>query len=123
NNISKDWVEYLQFDRKQTQEFLANPDQRVDLVVPRGGERLIKFVKENSSAQVIVRGRGNNFVYIHENADTDIALEVILNGKTGKISACNAVDKVLIDANLPNKEAFLKQLEQTLSENNVEIIA
>lgn len=122
NNIATAWVEYLQFDRKQTQEFLANPSQRVDLVVPRGGERLINFVKENSSAQVIVSGRGNNFVYIHDKADTDIALDVILNGKTGKISACNAVDKVLIDSRLPNKEEFLQKLLDTLSENNVEII-
>lgn len=123
NNVSTDWVEYLQFDRKQTQEFLAHPTQSVDLIVPRGGERLIKFVKDNSSAQVIVSGRGNNFVYVHEQADTDIALDIILNGKTGKISACNAVDKVLIDSNLPNKEEFLKQLVDKLSEHNVELIA
>ncbi len=123
NNISTEWVEYLQFDRKQTQEFMANPTQPVDLIVPRGGERLIKFVKENSSAQVIVSGRGNNFVYVHDQADIDIALDVIMNGKTGKISACNAVDKVLIDSHLPNKEEFLKKLVERLSEHNVEFIA
>jgi glutamate-5-semialdehyde dehydrogenase len=123
HGIATDWVEYLQFDRKETQEFLAKPTQQVDLVVPRGGERLIKFVKENSSAQVIVSGRGNNFVYIHDKADTDIALDIILNGKTGKISACNAVDKVLIDSKLPNKEEFLQKLLNTLSENNVEVLA
>ncbi len=123
NNVSPNWVEYLQFDRKQTQEFLANPTQQVDLIVPRGGERLIKFVKDNSSAQVIVSGRGNNFVYVHENADPQIALDVILNGKTGKISACNAVDKVLIDSRLTDKEEFLKDLLKNLSENNVEVIA
>ena len=123
NNVSPNWVEYLQFDRKQTQEFLAHPTQQVDLIVPRGGERLIKFVKDNSSAQVIVSGRGNNFVYVHENADPKIALDVILNGKTGKISACNAVDKVLIDSRLPNKEGFLKDLLSMLSENNVKVIA
>ena len=123
HNISTEWVEYLQFDRKETQEFLANPTQPVDLIVPRGGERLIKFVKENSSAQVIVSGRGNNFVYVHENADTDIALDIILNGKTGKISACNAVDKVLVDANLPNKQEFLEKLLGKLKENNVKVLA
>ncbi|MEG9327226.1 glutamate-5-semialdehyde dehydrogenase [Salinimicrobium catena] len=123
NNVSTEWVEYLQFDRKQTQEFLAHPTQPVDLIVPRGGERLIKFVKENSSAQVIVSGRGNNFVYVHDQADLDIALNVILNGKTGKISACNAVDKVLIDSHLPNKEEFLKKIVDKLSEYDVEFIA
>lgn len=123
NNVATGWVEYLQFDRTKTQEFLKNPNQRVDLIVPRGGERLIQFVKENSSAQVIVSGRGNNFVYVHDKADTDIAIDVILNGKTGKISACNAVDKVLIDSRLPNKEEFLKKLLSKLSENNVRVVA
>ena len=122
NDVSTNWVEYLQFDRKETQAFLKNPSQQVDLIVPRGGERLIQFVKENSSAQVIISGRGNNFVYVHENADTSIALDVILNGKTGKISACNAIDKVLIDSRLPNREEFLKELQNKLSEHNIEII-
>src|SRR5690606_13686139 len=90
NDISTDWVEYLNYDRKQTQAFLEKPSQKVDLVVPRGGEKLIAFVKQNSSCPVIVSGRGNNFVYVHEDADTDLALEVILNAKTTKISACNA---------------------------------
>ncbi|HET8854642.1 MAG TPA: glutamate-5-semialdehyde dehydrogenase [Salinimicrobium sp.] len=123
NNISTQWVEYLQFDRQQTQEFLKHPNQQVDLIVPRGGERLIKFVKDNSSAQVIVSGRGNNFVYVHKDADTSIATDIILNGKTGKISACNAIDKVIIDAALPEKEAFLRDLREKLSENDVRIIA
>lgn len=123
NDVATGWVEYLNLSREKTQAFLKNPDQRVDLIVPRGGERLIEFVKKNSSAQVIVSGRGNNFVYVHDKADTSIAIDIILNGKTGKISACNAVDKVLIDSSLPNKEEFLKELLGKLKENNVRVIA
>lgn len=123
NNVDPAWVEYLQYDRKQTQSFLKQPNQPVDIVVPRGGERLIEFVKQNSSAQVIVSGRGNNFVYVHDKADTELALRIILNGKTGKISACNALDNVLIDANLPNKQDFLTQLIDKLSENNIRVLA
>lgn len=123
NNISKDWVQYLQFDRKETQAFLENPSQKVDLIVPRGGEKLINFVKKNSSCPVIVSGRGNNFVYVHKDAETKVALDVILNGKTGKISACNAIDKILIDSRHPKKEDFIKNLVETLQQNNIEIIA
>lgn len=123
HNISPVWIAYLQFDRKQTQAFLKQPDQPVDIVVPRGGERLIDFVKQNSSAQVIVSGRGNNFVYVHDKADLDIAQNIILNGKTGKISACNALDNVLIDSNLPNKQEFIKNILDKLSENNIQVIA
>lgn len=123
HNISPVWIAYLQFDRKQTQAFLKQPDQPVDIVVPRGGERLIDFVKQNSSAQVIVSGRGNNFVYVHDKADLDIAQNIILNGKTGKISACNALDNVLIDSNLPNRQEFIKNILDKLSENNIQVIA
>ncbi|WP_372935198.1 glutamate-5-semialdehyde dehydrogenase [Seonamhaeicola sp.] len=119
---STDWVEYLQFNRTETQAFLEKPTQPVDLIVPRGGERLIAFVKQHAACPVIVSGRGNNFVYVHKNANTAIALDVIVNGKTAKISACNAVDKVLIDANLPNKEAFIQALISKLKEFKVEIL-
>src|SRR5690606_22958563 len=122
-DISTDWMEYLNYDRKQTQAFLEKPSQKVDLVVPRGGEKLIAFVKQNSSCPVIVSGRGNNFVYVHEDADTELALEVILNAKTTKISACNAVDKILIDSALPNRKAFIDELHDKLSEHNIEIMA
>ncbi|MHC0444915.1 glutamate-5-semialdehyde dehydrogenase [Flavobacterium sp. 3-218] len=122
NKVSKDWVEYLNYNRTETQAFLEKPTQKVDLIVPRGGEKLIEFVKAHATCPVIVSGRGNNFVYVHKDADTDLALKVILNAKTAKISACNAVDKVLIDPKLPNFEGFTSMLIETLKEKNVEII-
>jgi glutamate-5-semialdehyde dehydrogenase len=122
NNVSTEWVEYLNFNRQETQAFLEKPTQKVDLIVPRGGEKLIAFVKAHATCPVIVSGRGNNFVYVHKEADTDIALKVIVNAKTSKISACNAVDKVLIDTRLPNFEGFVAILIEELKESNVEVI-
>lgn len=121
NGTSTDWVEYLQFNRTETQAFLENPTQRVDLIVPRGGERLIAFVKKHATCPVIISGRGNNFVYVHKEADINIALDVIINGKS-KISACNAVDKVLIDENLPNKNEFVKTLISKLKASKIEVL-
>ncbi len=121
-NITTGWVEYLNYNRNKTQAFLEKPTQKVDLIVPRGGERLIAFVKEHATCPVIVSGRGNNFVYVHNEADKRIALENIINGKTDKISACNAVDKVLIDKNLPDKEDFVQDLITNLTNHKVEIL-
>ncbi|WP_282123001.1 glutamate-5-semialdehyde dehydrogenase [Algibacter mikhailovii] len=120
-DASTNWVEYLQYNRAETQAFLEKPTQKVDLIVPRGGERLIAFVKEHATCPVIISGRGNNFVYVHEAADLDIAVDVIMNGKS-KISACNAVDKVLIDENLPNKGKFVKTLISKLKDFNIEVL-
>ncbi|AMC11744.1 gamma-glutamyl-phosphate reductase [Lutibacter profundi] len=121
NNISTEWVEYLNYNRTETQAFLENPTQKVDLIVPRGGEKLIAFVKQNATCPVIVSGRGNNFIYVDTEADLELALKVIINGKTSKISACNAVDKVLINSNLPNNALFIKKLIKKLIEFKVEI--
>jgi len=122
NNISTDWVEYLNYNRTETQAFLENPTQKVDLIIPRGGEKLIAFVKQNATCPVIVSGRGNNFIYVDTEADLDLALKVIINGKTAKISACNAVDKVVINKNIPAKEVFVENLISRLLDSNVEIL-
>jgi len=122
NGISTEWVEYLNYNRTETQAFLEKPTQKVDLIVPRGGEKLIEFVKKHATCPVIVSGRGNNFVYVQQEADLEIALKVILNAKTAKISACNAVDKVLVDNRIPNFEGFAAMLIEELTEANVEIL-
>ncbi|HTG65741.1 MAG TPA: glutamate-5-semialdehyde dehydrogenase [Flavobacterium sp.] len=122
NGVSTDWVEYLNYDRVQTQTFLEKPTQRVDLIVPRGGEKLIEFTKKHASCPVIVSGRGNNFLYINKEANLKKALDIIINGKTTNIGVCNALDKVLIDTKLPNWETFGKQLVEELKKYNVEIL-
>ena len=122
NNISTNWVEYLNYNRAETQAFLEHPTQKVDLIVPRGGEKLIAFVKQHAKCPVIVSGRGNNFVYVDTEADLEMALTVIINAKASKISACNALDKVLISNNLVYKEAFIKTLIKKLIDHKVEIL-
>ena len=122
NDVSTDWVEYLNYDRVQTQAFLEKPTQRVDLIVPRGGEKLIEFTKKHAVCPVIVSGRGNNFVYVSAQADLEKAIAIIINGKTTNIGVCNALDKVLIDANLPNWEAFANQIVTELTKYKVEIL-
>lgn len=122
NGVATDWVEYLNYDRAQTQAFLEKPTQKVDLIVPRGGEKLIEFTKKHATCPVIVSGRGNNFVYVSADADLDKAMAVIINAKTSNISVCNALDKVLIDVNLPNWEVFANQLIRALQERKVTVL-
>ncbi|RXG15826.1 glutamate-5-semialdehyde dehydrogenase [Leeuwenhoekiella aestuarii] len=123
NGLDESWITMLQMNREKTQEFLRNPDQPLDLIVPRGGERLIGFVKEHAKCAVLVSGRGNNFLYIHPKADWAKTIEVIINAKTDKISGCNALDKVLVDKNLPEYESRIKELNEILKEKGVEVLA
>jgi len=122
NGLDTNWVELLNLDRKETQEFLKNPPVKLDLIVPRGGEKLIAFVKEHATGAVLVSGRGNNFLYVSPEADFEVAKKVILNAKTDKISGCNALDKVLVDKKLPDYENKLKELQHLMKEHQVEIL-
>jgi glutamate-5-semialdehyde dehydrogenase len=122
NNISTDWVEYLNYNRAETQAFLEKPTQRVDLIVPRGGEQLIAFTKKHATCPVIVSGRGNNFVYVNKEADLQKALSIIINGKTTNIGVCNALDKVLIDSNLEDWQTFAANLVTELQKYKVTVL-
>ncbi|MDB9723919.1 glutamate-5-semialdehyde dehydrogenase [Polaribacter sp.] len=121
NKVTSDYIKLLQMDRAETQSFLKNPTEQLDLVVPRGGERLIDFVKEHAKCAVLISGRGNNFLYIDESADWDKTLAVIIDAKTAKISACNALDKILINKNIPNFERKLAALQTILKQRSVTI--
>lgn len=122
NNLSKDWIKLLHLKREETQEFLKNPPEKIDLIVPRGGERLIKFVKDHATCAVLISGRGNNFLYVSKNADWLKSVKVIINAKTDKISGCNALDKVLIDKNIPEYEKKVKELKTILNKLDVDLV-
>ena len=122
NGLSKNYIQQLVLNREETQMFLKNPPEKLDLIVPRGGERLINFVKQHATCAVLVSGRGNNFLYIDEDANWEKSVKVILNAKTAKISACNALDKILISSQIENYENKLKDLYNLLSVNGVETL-
>ncbi|TPN84504.1 glutamate-5-semialdehyde dehydrogenase [Aquimarina algicola] len=121
NNLNTDYIQLLTMNREETQIFLKNPTQKLDLIVPRGGEKLISFVKEHAQCSVLVSGRGNNFLYIDQNVDWQKSLNVIINAKTDKISACNALDKILVNTQIPNYHQKLIELKNILKENEVSI--
>src|SRR5690606_33636135 len=123
NGLTADWIQLITLDREATREFLKNPTQPVDLIVPRGGEKLISFVKAHARCAVLVSGRGNNFAYIAPDADWDKVLPVVVNSKTDKISACNALDKVLVDAATPGLPEKLKQLGAALRAKSMQLLA
>ena len=121
NGIDQNFVRYLNLSHTETQQLIKDNPYRVDLIIPRGGEKLISFVKENASVPVIVSGRGNNFLFIDKNNDFDMAIRIILNGKQ-RISVCNALDKVLIDENIPDLEQKIHRLTDELLQKNIEIV-
>jgi len=121
NGMEKDFVKYVNYDRDETQNLIKNNIENVDLIIPRGGEGLIKFVLKNTNVPVIVSGRGNNFLYLDKESDFEMAKKIIINGKS-RISVCNALDKVLINKDLPNFELSIRELVDLLIEKNITVL-
>lgn len=70
----------------------------IDLVIPRGSRRLIDFVRENALVPVIETGAGVCHTYLHTSGRTDYAEAIVLNAKTRRVSVCNALDTLVVDA-------------------------
>lgn len=98
---------------------LIKLDRFVDLVVPRGGAELIKTVTENATVPVLFAGAGNCHIYIHLDADFDMAENIVINAKVQRPSVCNAVETVLVHSNLV--DSFLPRLLESLEAQNVTV--
>lgn len=91
----------------------------VDLVIPRGGAGLIRHVVENARVPVIETGVGNCHLYVHESADPEMALNILLNGKTQRPGVCNALETLLVDREIA--PAFLPLAIKVLRDAGVEV--
>ena len=91
----------------------------IDVLIPRGGARLIQAVVQNATIPVIETGTGNCHVYVDQSADLKMAVNIVDNGKTSRPSVCNAVETCLVHKSVAEK--FLPMLKKRLDEHNVEI--
>ena len=121
HGADKSYVNYLDLPREEVQKLIRNErGEKVDLIIPRGGEGLINYIKQNSTAPVIISGRGNNFLYVAEDADFEMATDIILNGKS-RLSVCNALDKVLFNENIENLDSKIKTVYEKLETIGIKV--
>jgi glutamate-5-semialdehyde dehydrogenase len=98
---------------------LLKLDQYIDLVIPRGGEGLIRFVAENSRIPVIKHYKGVCHLYVDKDADFEMAVRLLIDGKTSRPGVCNALETLLVHKDIAEK--FLPLAGNALSEKGVEI--
>ena len=107
-------------DRAVTNE-LMRLNRYVDVLIPRGGAGLIRAVVENSTVPVIETGTGNCHVYVDEDADLTMAVNIVKNAKTQRISVCNACESLVVHEKIA--ATFLPMLASALQEKQVELRA
>jgi glutamate-5-semialdehyde dehydrogenase len=95
------------YDRDLVLQLLQRKDL-IDVVVPRGGEKLIEHVQKNSQIPIIKNDRGLCHVYVHEDADLDMAVSIVTNAKTQRPGVCNSAETVLVHRNFAS--SFLPRL-------------
>ncbi|MCH7617740.1 MAG: glutamate-5-semialdehyde dehydrogenase [Chloroflexi bacterium] len=105
-------------DRGLIGELLAMKDT-IDLVVPRGGAELIRFVAENATMPVLTGGIGVCHTYVDRAADLDKAVAIALNAKTRKVSICNALDTLIVHADIA--ASFLPEMARAFAGKEVEM--
>src|SRR5690606_34996461 len=87
-------------------------NQYIDLMVPRGGSALIKFVKENASMPVVAHDKGLCHMYVHKDAEVEKVIPIILNAKIQRPGVCNALESLLLHRSYPqNKEIITALIE------------
>ena len=99
-DLPREGVQLLPCETHDSVQDLITARGLVDLVIPRGGARLINAVVENATVPAIETGTGNCHFYVDASADLDKAIDMVINGKTRRTSVCNSTECVLIDAAL-----------------------
>ena len=95
-----DGVQLISSESHDTVTHLIQARGLVDVVIPRGGANLINAVIRNATVPTIETGTGNCHIYLHADADLNMGIACMLNGKTRRCSVCNATETVLVDKRL-----------------------
>ena len=112
--IDKNIVSVIPDPSRRVIEQLLTQKETIDLVIPRGGEGLIRYVTENSQIPVIQHFKGVCHLFVDKSADITKALNILVNGKTQKPSACNAFETVLVHQDI--SEQFLPLAAKALQD-------
>jgi len=117
--IDKAAITFIPTTDRQAMVELLKLDQYIDLVIPRGGEGLIRFVAENSRIPVIKHYKGICHLYVDKDADFEMAIRLLIDGKTSRPGVCNALETLLVHKDIASQ--FLPMAGKALSAKGVEI--
>jgi len=121
HNLPEEACSLIEDTNRETTLAFMKMEDYVDVLIPRGGSGLIQNVVNNATIPVIETGVGNCHIYVDEKADLDMAVKVVFNAKTQRISVCNACESLLVHEAVV--DTFLPMLQKALVEKNVELRA
>jgi glutamate-5-semialdehyde dehydrogenase len=117
--VPEDTVQVIESSDRAIVAEMLTMKQYIDLMVPRGGEELIRFVEANATMPVLIGGIGVCHTYVDSDADLDKAAAIVVNAKTRRYSICNALDTLVVHAGVAAR--FLPQVADALAAKDVEL--
>ncbi len=112
-------IQVVPFVERQAINYLLQCEEEIDLIIPRGGEGLIRFVVEHSRIPVIKHYKGVCHVFVDTGAEIEMARKIVINAKTHRPGVCNAAETILVHQDIA--ESFLPLMIADLQEKQVEI--
>ena len=110
-------VQLVEYTSREVATEMMRLNKFIDVLIPRGGAGLIQSVVKNSTVPVIETGTGNCHIYIDENADFEMARNIVINAKASRPGVCNAAEKLIVNEKIAKE--FLPIIVESLRENNV----
>lgn len=105
-------IQVVPFTEREAVKILLGLDEYIDLIIPRGGEGLIRFVAENSKIPVLKHYKGVCHIFVDESADLNKAFDICYNAKVQRPGVCNAMETLLVHENIA--ERFLPEMARRL---------
>lgn len=119
NGINSDSIGFIDETDREGVKYMLKLNQYIDVIVPRGGEGLIRFVSENATMPVIKHDKGLCHLYVDESADLEKALSISYNAKVQRPGVCNAIETLLVHENIAN--VFLPEFKELMDKAGVEL--
>lgn len=102
-DLSEDLICFVEDTSRESSNEMLRLNKYIDLLIPRGGAGLIKNVVENATVPVIQTGTGNCHAYVDKAANFDMALDIIYNAKTSRVSVCNALESIVLHSDIADE--------------------
>lgn len=119
NNLPTSLISLIPDSSREGVAKLIKMDKYIDLIIPRGGAGLIKYVSENATVSVVKHDKGQNHTYIDKDAKLDDAIAIALNAKVQRPGVCNAMETLLVDRAIASEA--LPKLKAEFDKANTEL--
>lgn len=120
SKMQRECVQLLKSTKRKELYDLLKQKETIDLVIARGGYKMVRQIQEKSKIPVLAHSSGGARIYVDKSADFAMALDIIMNAKTSKPAACNSIDTILVHEKIAHE--FIPMIKKQLEKRTVKVL-